>query len=307
MSYQHNEFPIILERFAMNYPRQSRFGYELLPLYEADITKDFYKVAQFDADHLIVEDFKRAYGEEALRTQLLLSDWLSVPVSRYTVESSVDRAELVGSSDLMHSSLLVRETRMRNAYDKLMKSIEISQVESILDHTQYGDNTVVPANLWSDESTDVLAQIETARQQVKNSIGYYPNKCVISDTVWQVLRYREGLVDRLPSTTLQAGLTPDDFAKIIAVDKVIIADDMRYIDGKLEYVWGDNVVLAYTPEHLHNLEELSFGVTIRTPLGIDSMRDYFDERTTSDVTAIDEKLGWAVTNYKAGFLFRNVL
>ena len=52
---------------------------------------------------------------------------------------------------------------------------------------------------------------------------------------------------------------------------------------------------------------MSFGIPVRAPLGYSEMRDYFDERTTSDVTAIDERLGWAVANYEAGFLFKNVL
>ncbi len=308
MSYQQNSFPIILERFAMNYPRQARFGYELMPLYEADLSKETYKVAQLGADHLTIEDFKRAYGDEATRTQQI-QQWVSVAMNRYTVESSVDRAELVGASDLMHSSLLARETRLRNAYDKLTNSIESEQVKIILDHTKYGANTFTPKteDLWSEEDSDVIQQIESARQKIKSSIGFYPNKCVISDTVWQVLRTKENLVDRLPSTTLQSGLTPEDFAKIIAVDKVIVADNMHYVDESLEYMWGDNVVLAYAPEQIFSLEELTFGVTVRCPLGYDHMRDYFDDRTTSDVTAIDERLGWAVANYQAGFLFRNVI
>ncbi len=55
------------------------------------------------------------------------------------------------------------------------------------------------------------------------------------------------------------------------------------------------------------MEDMCFGLTVRAPLGYDNMRDYFDDKTTSDVTAIDERLGWAVVNYQAGFLFRNVL
>lgn len=308
MSFQQN-FPIILERFAMNYPRQARFGYELMPLYEADIARETYQVAQLGSNHLKTEDFKRAYGAQAKRSHQHIQSWKPINVHRYTIESSVDRSELIGAADQVQSSLLIREARMRNAYDKLMNSIEIEQVQNILDHTKYGEHTSSPktTDLWSNIESDPLKQIEHARQKIKQSIGYYPNKCVISDTVWQVLRYKTNLLDKLPSSRLKAGLTPEDFANIIAVDKVVIADNMYQNGNTLQYTWGNNVVLAYVPETIYSLEELSFGITVRAPLGYDNMRDYFDEKTTSDVTAIDERLGWSVINYNAGYLFKNVL
>ncbi len=309
MSLQENNFPVILERFALSYPRQARFGYELMPLFEATVARETYKIAHLGAEHLQLSDFRREYGTEAKRTQNYIESWISLSVHRYTVESSVDRAELIGSTDISQSSLLMREARMRNAYDKMMNSIEAAQVKDILDATKYGEHTTTPSttNLWGNTASDPIAQIETARTKIKNSIGVYPNKCVISDTVWQVLRYKKNLVDRLPNTSLKAGITTEDFAKIIAVDKVIIADNMYQYEDKLSYTWGNNVVLAYVPNTIYSLEDLSFGITVRAPLGYSEMRDYFDERTTSDVTAIDERLGWAVANYEAGFLFKNVL
>ncbi|MGL4676048.1 MAG: hypothetical protein ACRCWI_00045 [Brevinema sp.] len=309
MSYQNNPFPIILERFAMSYPRQAKFSYELMPLYEAEIARESYQVAQLGADHLQLEDFKRAYGSQAKRVQNNIQHWLTIPVHRYTIESSVDRAELVDASDMIQSSLLTREARMRNSYDKMMNSIEAEQVQSILDSRQYGEHTISPkdSELWNNESSTPLKQIELARQKIKNSIGVYPNKCIISDPVWQILRYKKNLTNLLPNTSLKSGITPEEFAKIIAVDKVIIADNMHLQDDILQYTWGNNVVLAYVPEQLYSLEELSFGITVRAPLGYENMRDYFDDRTTSDVTAVDERLGWSVINYQAGFLFKDVL
>ncbi len=309
MSYQENEFPIVLERFAVNYPKQQRAAFELLPIYEAETARDSYKIAKFEPSHLEYEDFRRAYGEAAVRTQNQIQEWTSVYMSRYTIESSVDRAELVGAVDAVKSSLLLREARLKNAYDKLMNAIEADQFKSISDASKYGSNVadLEGGDVWDGESSNPIAQIEAARKAVKDSCGVYPNKCVISDPVWQVLRTKENLLEKLPSTSLQSGLTPEDFAKIISVDKVIIADNMYHLEGELRYTWGSHVVLAYVPEKIYSLEDMCFGLTVRAPLGYSNMRDYFDDRTTSDVTAIDERLGWAVVNYQAGFLFRNVL
>lgn len=302
-------FPVILERIAHNYPTQKRFGYELMPLYEAQVARDSYKMAKIAADHLKTEDFKRAYGAEAKRTNNNVKEWATINTNRYTVESSVDRAELVGAIDIVQSSLLMREARMKNAYNKLMLSIEREQISSILDSSKYGSHILTPSgdDLWNNAASDPVEQIQEARLKIKSSTGYYPNKIVISDQVWQKLRFKKNLVERLPNTSLKAGLTPEEFGKITNVAKVVIADTMYQENNQLSFAWGNNVVLAYVPDNILTLDEISFGITIRCPLGYDSMRDYFEEKTTSDITAVDERIGWSVANYEAGFLLKDVI
>lgn len=302
-------FPVILERLVMSYPRQARFAYELMPLYEAEVARDSYKIARLNGDHLNVEDFRRAYGAEAKRTNNTVKDWVTINIDRYTVESAVDRAEVINAPNVIQSSLLIREARLRNAYDKMMNSLEVSQIASVLDASKYKSHVLTPTgtDLWSAENSDPVEQIQDARNKIKKATGLYPNKCVISDVVWQKLRFKKNLVDRLPNTTLRSGITPEDFAKIISVEKVVIADNMYQNNGQLAFTWGNNVVLAYVPKNIYSLETLTFGITVRAPLGYAEMRDYFDDKSTSDVTAVDERLGWAVANYEAGFLLKEVL
>jgi len=302
-------FPVILERLAMSYPRQSRFAFELMPLYETEVARESYKIIKIGSDHLKIEDFRRAYGSEAKRTANNIEGFVNVAIDRFTVESAVDRAEVVGAIDVVQASLLKREARLRNAYDKMMNSIENTQITSILDASKYGSHvqTVSGTDLWSHENSDPISQIQDARMKIKKATGLYPNKIVISDVVWQKLRYKKNLVECLPTTTLRSGITPEDFAKIIAVEKVVIADNMYQENNSLTFSWGANVVLAYIPKRIDTLETATFGITVRAPLGYAELRDYYDDRTTSDVTAVDERLGWTVANYNAGFLFKGVI
>ncbi len=283
MPEYNRDFPILLERMVLSYPRQPRFAYELMPLYEAPVARDSYKIAKIGADHLELEDFKRAYGADAKRTLNKIEDWVVINTNRYTVESAVDRAELVGAVEIYQASLLLREARMKNAYDKLMNSIESEQIKSVLDGTKYDGNIATPSgnDLWDTETADIVGQIEDARTAIKNKIGLYPNKCIISDVVWQKLRFKKSLIDRLPTTTLRSGITPEDFAKIIAVEKVVVADNMYMSNGQLSFAWGKNVVLAYVPKNISTLEDTTFGVTVRAPLGYAELRDYFDDKSTS--------------------------
>ncbi|MGL4562239.1 MAG: hypothetical protein ACRCVW_00070 [Brevinema sp.] len=307
-SYQQS-IPSILQRVALEAPKQKRSASTLLPMYEADVPRESYRVAIFDENSLAVEDFSREYGTEAKRASSKLSHYVEIPVTRYTIEASVDRGETEGSNNIMQSSLLLREERLVHAYNKLMNSIESKQIEIILNTKAYLDHKFVPIDgqYWNEAGSNPVQTIFEAKDTIKSKIGFTPNTMVISEPVWKVLRLKQDLLQLLPDTTLKSGLTPEAFAEIIGVEEVVIADNMIHNGTELVYAWGENAVLAYVPKTLFTLDEPSFGITVRSPLGYQSMREYFDEKTTSDITAIDEKLGWAVANYQAGYIFTDLL
>ncbi|MGL4388194.1 MAG: hypothetical protein ACRCTJ_02220 [Brevinema sp.] len=289
----HQTIPNILQRVALEAPKQNRPASHLLPLYEADIARESYRVAIFDETSLSIEDFAREYGAESKRASSKLSNFVEIPVTRYTIEASVDRGETEGSHNLMQSSLILREERLLHAYNKLMNSIEARQIQLILNKTAYANHVLVPVDgeFWNDSTSDPVQDIFDAKDLIKSKIGFSPNTMIISEPVWKVLRLKPELLQLLPDTTLKAGLAPETFAKIIGVETVIIAEKMIHDGTGLVYAWGENTVLAYVPKTLFTLDEPSFGITVRAPLGYHSMREYFDEKTTSDITAIDEKLG----------------
>lgn len=305
----HNPIPAILQRVALSAPRQKRCAGSLLPLYEADVARENYHVAIFDKSNLTIEDFAREYGSEAKRSSSKAENYAQINMTRYTVESSVDRGETEGSNNIVQSSLLLREERLQHAYNKLMNSIESKQIEMILNKDAYKDHNFTPieGQFWNEEGSNPVQDIIDAKDIIKKKIGFSPNTMVISEPVWKVLRLKKDLLQLLPNTSLKAGLTPENFAEIIGVEEVLIADNMSYNGQELVYCWGNSAVLAYVPKTIFTLDEPSFGITVRSPLGYHTMREYFDEKTTSDITAIDEKLGWTVSNYNAGFIFADLL
>lgn len=301
--------PAILERLALSAPRQKRAAGSLLPLYEADVARENYSVALFNEKNLQIDDFKRTYGSPAKRIDTKPSAFAKITMNRYTIEASVDRAETEGAQNVIQSSLLMREERLQHAYNKLMNAIETQQVQEILNANAYGQHAFTPENgkHWNEKNSDPIQKILEAKDLIKMKIGVNPNTFVISEPVWKELRLKTDLLKLLPNTYLRAGLTPHDLAEIIGIEDIIIADGMAHDGEKLHYIWGDHAVLAYKPKSLFTLDEPSFGITVRAPLGYHSIREYFDEKTTSDITAIDEKLGWTIANYQAGFIFSHLL
>lgn len=302
--------PPVLQQVASGYPLQRRYASGLLPLHQALTVRDSYKVAKLSGDFLKPEDMRRAYGAESKRWVENPAGYADITCNRYTIESAVDWAELQGAEDVIKRSLLIREARLKAAYEKLLNSIEYGQVTTLTNPASYNGNTVAlsGAAKWDHEDCDVVADIEARKKAIKEKIGVYPNNITISEPVWNKLKVKKSLLDKLPVTTLRAGLTTEDFAKIIGIPNVVIADTMLRIGGGLAYPWDKNVVFAYNPVSIIDPEhEPVFGITIIRPLGYADIRSYEDNSRTSDVVAVDRFLGWGIVTPEAGYLLQNVV
>lgn len=130
----------------------------------------------------------------------------------------------------------------------------------------------------------------------------------ISEPVWEKLRLKKNLLDKLPNTVLRAGLTPEDFGSLCGISHVVIADTMVKENGALVYAWGKNVQLCYNPEEILDVKNGPFfGITVLRPMAQPDIRMYSDEARSSEITAIDRYLGWGIVNPSAGFLFKDVV
>ena len=303
------QMPAVLHQLAEGSPLNRRYALGIFPAYEALIAKDSYKAARFGGDALSPEDFLRENGKEAKRYSEIPHQTIEVPVSRYSIESSVDWSERGHHEQEMKNELLLLESRTKFALEKLFNSIEASQIELACDTSAYpSDHVIKPVELWDDEDSDPIAQIEEAKNLIMSKVGIKPNRLTISDAVWQKLRVRRNLLSALPDTMLRAGLTPEAFAEICGVEHVIIADTMWKKDGVMVSPWGKNVHLCYNPSVPSDPQnEPMFGVTILRPLGYSDLRFYTDDARSSEVFAADRYLGWAIVNPEAGILFKDVI
>lgn len=69
-----------------------------------------------------------------------------------------------------------------------------------------------------------------------------------------------------------AVLTPEDFAKLIKVDRVVVGEAVYEESGELKDIWSKAIVLAYvappSKEQKQNIYEPSFGYTVRRKKGL---------------------------------------
>ena len=127
---------------------------------------------------------------------------------------------------------------------------------------------------FTNTKTNPLKIIDEGLNAVSAVIGRMPNVCVIASDVWAILKENEVLLERIKYTRTGI-LTPAVFAELIGVDVVKIGAASQENSGKLEKIWSNCIVLAYTPQKNANQKEQersifepAYGYTVRRKGGL---------------------------------------
>ncbi len=134
--------------------------------------------------------------------------------------------------------------------DKLQLAVE-RRVASIVTTCGNWASASNPATQWSNDASEPLDDIETAKDAVISKTGVVPNVCVIAQTTWRVLRNHPDIIARVQYGGFRQ-ITPQLLADIIDVPKVLIGRSIynTALEGatdSISYVWGDMLWVGYVP------------------------------------------------------------
>ena len=261
---------MLLERFIMNYIVSGLHDeLKLFPVCELVTDKDTYHVAGTDYS---VND-------------------------KYTITSSVLDHELLGLQNPEASSILLKESRLRTAYNQLIKALEYSQRQYMLNSKLYHQDHCIDYKIMNDSNLSFLANLKNALLFGINKIfmknGVQPNILIISRNVYDILHASidfTALLNEFPHIT-----------------NIIISDPNTSDPEHNELDWWNCALLAYAPPLLLSYDLVktkSYGVTMRKPLLSDHFRNYHTDNV--NFTEADESLKLIITNYDSGFLFTNI-
>ena len=122
---------------------------------------------------------------------------------------------------------------------------------------------------WSNPLSKPRQKIDEFRGKISQGIGRNPDLIVAGYDVTQALKRHPDVIDQVKHTE---GLRSDGeplvndgkLASYFNVSRYVTAESMEGVPGAFKYVWGDNVVMAYSiPESLANKGSPSFGYTYR--------------------------------------------
>lgn len=144
--------------------------------------------------------------------------------------------------------------------------LEIAQATLATTLGNYGASnrtTLSGTSQWSDFSgtSDPIAVVETAKDQIRASVGVRPNIMVIGAAVMKSLRQHPKIIDRTKYTGRDVP-TVELLSALFGV-RVVVGEAIQSTDaGVFSDVWGKHAVLAYTETSpLASMGTPTFGYT----------------------------------------------
>ncbi len=187
--------------------------------------------------------------------------------------------------------------------DMLLRATE-RRVAALITTCTLWASASVPGTVWSNDASDVMADIETARNKVVSLIGVEPNVVVCSQSVWRYLKNHADLLDRVKYTRTGT-MTKDLFASLIEVEKFLVGSAL-YNSAKegatdvMAYIWGDVFWMGYVPQRAGLMEPAS-GYTLQW--GSNEVRRYREEQEHQDIIEVNQYMDEVITGSDSAAAF----
>lgn len=231
---------------------------------------------------------------------------IDVPIPREMIqESDIAKRMNVGPN------VDISRVAVNTALQILNTSYEMEAAAIATDAGAYGANVLALAGgtKWSSTGTPVT-DIRGKAEVIRQATGRRPNTLVISATAFNALTMNAEVKSYLP-TTMLGPATMAQLQSILNVPNIVIGDGTWTAeDGTVTDIWGNNAILAYSPQIGNDgmglsLGEPAFGFTswmeghpfVETP--------YYDNGLKSWVYGATFERKPTLVRGTAGFLFQN--
>jgi len=247
-----------LSNIAIKYKNPAFVAERIAPIVPVNKEADRYYI--FSREELRDMDSLRAAGAEANEV-----DW-DVTSATYTAEEYALKhllpARVVANADPAIQPKI-------NTTQKLSKWINLGfekRVQAIAQNVaNVGGNHTVVTKWDAAAGQDPEADVDTAKNSIRQTAGVNPNTILMSETVWQALR--RWLKSQATNATyrdwIEIGKAPNRIwdLDLIVAGSVENTSDEGQADS-ISDIWNDNVVVAYV-EKSPSLDSLTFIYTFR--------------------------------------------
>ncbi|MBD3786826.1 MAG: major capsid protein [Sphingomonadales bacterium] len=273
----------ILSTHARGY-RNSEFIYPaLFPL--VTIPNRSMRVLKFGKESFRMLNTRRAPGANKKRVQYgfasdpvsLIQDALEgvVPIEHQEEAMSIPDVDLgagainmvMGVIDLGHEYSAASLARSAASYDANHKL------------------AMVGADRWTSDTSDPDSDMDAAKENVRRSIGRYPNTLVLGPPAFNALKKHSKIKEQFKYTGKDS-ITTEMLAVYFSLRKVIVGSAVWLPETATDAtiaqdVWGDDAILAYVPEVGNNFQVPSYGYTYQLAGYPQVKKPRFDEDNDS--------------------------
>jgi hypothetical protein len=295
----------VLTMVALGYKNQQFVGDNVFPRVPVEIRAG--QILQFGMEDFKEYNIKRSPGADTQRISFgyegapfaCVQDAVEIPIPREFQQT----AEVMPGIDLGSRAV-------RRAMNVILKSLEYDQAALAVNASNYEDNTTTlsGSSQWDntgDASSDPVEQLLDFKETVRAQTGMYPNVVTFGPLPWNAFKRHPVVRDQYKYTSSRS-ITTDMIAELLEVEmvqvaKAVTADDLN----NLSDIWGDNVVMSYSPKELSAMEEPSFAYTYvyrGTPY---AEPPYWDARAKSWVYGVTMDRIPVLTGISSGYLVVN--
>ena len=260
----------VLTTLARGYKNNELVGDKLFPFVPVD--KEGGKIPEFGKEAFKIYNSKRAPRAKSNRMSPEGRTTIDFVLEEHDLEYPIDyreKAEDLFDAERHATNVVTEALRLQHEY-------EAATLAQTLGNYPTGNKiTLSGTSQFTDSSSDPIGVIEDGKKAVSDKIGKDPNVMIIGDPTFRTLKNHSQLLERI-KYSMKGVLTVDLLKEIfdiefVYVGKAVYADD----SGNFQKLWTDNIVLAYVPVKLENIEEPSFGMTLRKK-GYPQVDKYFE-------------------------------
>lgn len=294
----------ILTTVVQGYARPDFVGSMLFP--EVPVDKRAGYIITFGKEDFALMSTRRA---PSARTERKTSQYSSEQYSLYqdAIEGELPIEFLEESEGL---PLDLQREAAEGAKYTIDLRLEYDRAQLALDANRYDSAhkiTLSGTSQWSSSSSSPKAALNGWREVIRQSTGTYPNTIVMGPSVFNALDIHPEIRDQFKYTS-DNSLTIEMLKRYFNVEKVAVGTAIALNESTdtLTDVWGDNVILAYTPTAVTSRRMPSFGYTYTLRNYPVAERPYYDNNHRTWYFPVIAERAPVITGIKAGFLAQDV-
>lgn len=293
----------ILTSVAQGYQNNDFVGSALFP--SVPVGQRGGKILTFGREGFALYNTARAPGSDTKRIQFGYAG------SAYALESHsleglvpiefMQEASAVPGIDLARGAIATVQ-------DVVALRLEYAQAVLATNAANYAASnkvTLAGTGQWSDYTSgvsDPAADVETAKEAIRQKTGKRPNTAVLGASVWAKLRLHPKILDRIKYTGRDSA-TPELVASLFGIERLLVGDAVYDSAGTFADVWGKFVVLAYTK--LGGVADRgvpSYGYTYRLNGYPMVEKPYEDRNAKSWIYPVTDEVSPVIAGALAGYL-----
>ncbi len=268
------------------------------------------KILSFGPDSFRIVNTARAPGANTKRMQLAYASG-DFSLTDHRLEGAVpieneEEAETVPGIDLGEHAVNTVQDVMANEREKQAADL----ARNAANYPAGNTDTLTGGDLWSDPTSDPFAQMNVAKEIVRQKTGRKPNVLVPSPTSLTNLRNHPKVLDRLSITADRPPATIEQLQRLFEIER-IVEGESTFADGPdsapvFHDMWGNDSVLAYvTPASMQQRGSPNFGYTYRLKGRPIVEEPYFEKNPQTWYYPVSDAYRAYLVGASAGFLFKD--